>query len=857
MTRNKRIIGGEKNEKTGIDWSRTELEEVCDLYIELDGKNIHESNTKIQELALKIGRTVRSVENQLLGFKKVATKNTGRKNYNRLIPLIWKKKTEKPKKESKQLGFQFRVSSALKDIIGQDLITDDYIAVFELVKNSYDAYASRVDIYFENIYSENSKIIIKDNGKGMDSEDLKNKWLFVAYSAKREGTEDNSFDYRDNIYKKRAFAGAKGIGRFSCDRLGRILYLETTKKIANAKTEVLVTDWGKFEQDSTQEFINIGIEHFQIPKSNFELSNGTVLEIHELRSNWDKKKLLKLKSSLTKLINPNRGRGEQQFKIYIHVEDEKQNDKELDEKDKINGEVRNFIFEELGLKTTKIYSSISNDGKYITTELLDGGTLIYRIKEQNKYDLLDNIEFTIYYLNQAAKITFKTRMGISSKDYGHIFLYKNGFRIYPYGEPGEDPLKIDARKAQGTRRFLGTRELIGQIEIFSDTDQLRETSSRGDGLIRTETYSQLEDCFWEVLKRFEKYVVEVQKWGLSIEDNEDEKLKERISNLIRKLTNSNTIVEFEYPENFIEILSASQAQSSDAIIKNLKRLAIESNNNKLLKSVLDTSKKLIELRKINKEIEAERDEVEKSKREIEKQLKITEKQVELLKDATNEDTVELMSIEHHVNQGTFRITENLQDLYETTKKDSPSKEIIINVIDNISLENQKIASLVKFVSKANFDLLSSEITGDLAKYIEQYIEKVYKKDRIKIINKTILKKVKVIYDKEISFIREFIPLELNIVLDNLLDNSFKATASEVDILLKVARNSLIIDYRDNGIGINALNKEKIFEFGYTSTKNGTGIGLHHSKRIIAGMSGKIYLLDSNEGANFIIEIPKK
>ena len=252
------------------------------------------------------------------------------------------------------MGFQFRISSALKDIIGQDLITDDYIAVFELVKNSYDAYASRVDIYFENIYSENSKIIIKDNGKGMDANDLKDKWLFVGYSAKREGTEDDSFDYRDSIYRKRAFAGAKGIGRFSCDRLGRILYLETTKKVRRAKTEVLITDWGKFEEDSKEEFVNIGIEHFQKSKSDYDLENGTVLEISELRSNWDRGKLLRLKSSLTKLINPNQGKGEKRFKIYIHAEEESKEDHtKTNEKDKVNGEIKNFIFEEVGLKQQK------------------------------------------------------------------------------------------------------------------------------------------------------------------------------------------------------------------------------------------------------------------------------------------------------------------------------------------------------------------------------------------------------------------------------------------------------------------------------------------------------------------------
>ena len=99
MARYKRIKGGERNEKTGIDWTRPELEEVCDLYIELGGKSIHENNPRIHQLAAKLGRNIRSVENQLLGFKKVVTKDTGRKNYNRLIPLIWKKENRKAKQK--------------------------------------------------------------------------------------------------------------------------------------------------------------------------------------------------------------------------------------------------------------------------------------------------------------------------------------------------------------------------------------------------------------------------------------------------------------------------------------------------------------------------------------------------------------------------------------------------------------------------------------------------------------------------------------------------------------------------------------------------------------------------------------
>lgn len=74
----------------------------------------------------------------------------------------------------------FKVSSEIKNILGRDLITDSNIAVLELVKNSYDAYAKRVTITFDN-----DSLIISDDGKGMTENDIINKWLLLAYSAKK------------------------------------------------------------------------------------------------------------------------------------------------------------------------------------------------------------------------------------------------------------------------------------------------------------------------------------------------------------------------------------------------------------------------------------------------------------------------------------------------------------------------------------------------------------------------------------------------------------------------------------------------------------------------------------------------
>lgn len=80
----------------------------------------------------------------------------------------------------------FRISTGLKNIIGRDLISDKYIAVFELVKNSYDARATKVSIEFVKSDGGNDNNIISDNGSGMSYDDIINKWLFVAYSDKKK-----------------------------------------------------------------------------------------------------------------------------------------------------------------------------------------------------------------------------------------------------------------------------------------------------------------------------------------------------------------------------------------------------------------------------------------------------------------------------------------------------------------------------------------------------------------------------------------------------------------------------------------------------------------------------------------------
>jgi len=790
-----------------------------------------------------------------------------------------------------QKPLQFKISSALKNIIGSDLINDDYIAVFELVKNSYDAHATRVEIIFENIYSKNAKIIIKDNGKGMNYDDLIDKWLFVAYSAKKEGTEEDSYSFRDKIKVKRAYAGAKGIGRFSCDRLGHELYLETVKDESKSKVESLLTEWDKFEGDLKDEFINVSVLHETLKKSDYGLKHGTVLEITNLKSSWDREKLLTLKDSLARLINPNSINEEDTFDIKLTVEDEIEEDKKQKEKnlkqvdhkksplDKeqvnyfkiVNGSVRNLIFDTLGIKTSFIESFVSKDS--IKTILYEAGKKVYQIVEKNPYKQFADISFSIYFLNQSAKSTFSRRMGLQPVEYGHVFVYKNGLRIYPYGERGADPLKMDVRKGQGYARNLGTREVIGYISINGKNENLRETSSRGDGLIKTSTYKNLESWFYETLKKLEKYTIDITDWGnfLSNEDfininevlvkNKGEKnekvidVNENLKKLITSLTQAKNVISFDASANILEILERKSEKSAQGVLKNIseKIKSGDFDQKEVLKTIKNVENKLGDLkdRKDEAEIELEskRSEIKELSTELDREIAnklFDEVQI-------GREKKDLLSLQHQIIHTAGSITWSLDSLIDSINEDKPKEELITDIKD-ISLEVQRIVSASRFVTKAGFNIEAEKITKDVVQFINDYIENIYlpadsfihKKRPINIVINA---------PKNINHKIKFRPFEITVILDNLFSNSRKAKSTHINLTWSKTKDYITLIFKDNGSGIPSEIEGKIFDFRYTQT-DGSGIGLYHVRDLLKKYKATVDVNTKvDKGVEFIIKFP--
>lgn len=661
-------------------------------------------------------------------------------------------------------SLQFKISSALKDLVGKDLITSDNVAIFELVKNSYDAYANHVVITFSK-----NKITIADNGKGMSLSDLKDKWLFLGFSAKKDGTEDEVNDkqksYRDKI--RRFYAGAKGIGRFSCDRLGRLLTI-TTKTRDSLLAEQILVDWANFEVDQKIEFDNVDVEHRTLNVGNVfpnQESHGTIIEIEELHDEetpWTRKHILELKRSLQKLINPYSETND--FVIEIICERERKMDfQKLQDgvgfdRDIVNGPLKNSITEILKLKTTQIDVKIS-DG-FVYTTLTDRGVDIYRIREHNiHFPLIKNATVSLSFLNRAAKYNFTRLMGIDSINFGSVFLFRNGFRILPFGETGDDSWGIDFRAQQGRARYLGSRDLMGRVDVtVEDVNELKEASSRDSGLIDTPMSRQVKDLYKLCHKRLERYVVGVL-WGESFlrneyfknddvawnarkelqkvdKDSEDPSFilhssfgsKIDFVRLVKTLTSDNNVEVLAYNSDLANFVTSSLEPQDIKLqfISDLETIARRTGNQSLENSVEEAKRKIEEISRQKEEAERKAAEAESRQREAEeKALKAEETRREAEARAKSEEEkrrsaelARLRAENEKIKADNARLIAEKKTKEETTKRKQVEKEkqletlkvefykkastpdtdaLIHHVKNNNSRINDKVDELIRYV----------------------------------------------------------------------------------------------------------------------------------------------------------------
>lgn len=663
----------------------------------------------------------------------------------------------------------------------------------------------------------------------MTKQEIIDKWLFVAYSEKKNST------YRDNIKFRRNYAGAKGVGRFSCDRLGeRVDLFSKTKE--DKTINVVKINWNEFENSDTEEFQDIDVLYDEIESELID-EKGTVIKISGLREKWNRDELLKLKKSLTQLVNPEADENYDLFNIILEVEEEKEKDEEKSkeenvfDKDIVNGKIINHVFDILNIKTTKITAIISEDGKKIITTLNDRGIKLFEIEEKNRYSI-KNIKGTIYSLNRAAKVNFTRMMGIESVNYGSVFIYKNGFRVYPYGEPEKDFMNIDRRKAQGYNRYLGTREICGRIDIFGENKGFIETSSRNNGFISSYETNELEDFFYEyLLKPLEKYVVNIIHWGEEVIDNESlastidgyDNL-EAVLKKIKAKYKPETLLKASYNEELSEIILTHQKKKSE--IDELKKIARAKADIELLKQADKVEKATAKLKKEvsenRKELQQEVIEHEKTKWELEQ----AQKQVGVLQSRADVSVDNAIDAMHIMKTYADSIDSNIEEIMDMVR-DGELIDDILPIFHEIRQTCSKILNTYNLVINTEYKADTGNKMIDIVKFTKTYVEKQWShKLPVEIGGNRIMDIM-------------FNPLEFSIIIDNIADNARKANATKLYIDFGNDDKGRYIKWIDNGYGLQAdCDSSKVFEQGYTTT-NGTGIGLYTVKKYAKKMNATV------------------
>jgi signal transduction histidine kinase len=780
----------------------------------------------------------------------------------------------------------FKTNVLIKNLVGKDLINDDNIAIVELVKNSYDANSDGVIVKFtefsdKEVSTESSQLIIVDEGVGMDITDIKDKWLNMAYSEKKLVDQENG------AY----LAGNKGIGRFSCDRLGEQLDLLTRKK-GNDLIHLHI-EWRDFEIEGNKD---LTIQEIPLKANLIDDAeaaklaglpsfpkNGTILVISKLRSTWNRERLKETKTSLEKFLNPNQLFLRNRFKITLSVPGLEKEDKEKKYPEKINTEIKNQIFDKLKFNSTYIDTKVSDDNETVNFSLFHEGDKVFELIEKNvSYPLLAGSHAVIYYLNTYKKAYFKRQTGVRLVDFGSIFLFLNGFRIAPYGDRGNDWLGLDNRKSQGTARHLGNREVVGRIEVIGSEKKFKPISSR-EGLKKTDAVVQLQEgLVLDVIRKLEKFVVDGLAWDsvptslrqeLSVNEGLDwkdtveqyseswERKKQRIALSIMTLIGSSPdrIIKFWFNPALLEGVYESRQEEVKNLLAAIEGFQSEQVDLKLTKSLskfrklIDEKEEAVKAAKSDAtDLRVEVAEKDEKISKLESEKETYRAQTLFIQRTTSIDPKQLLSYHHQINLDSI-IVDNYIAKAIKALRDVPNSGNVLDNLQKAALANKRIAAVAQFAIQANFRSSTKKEPTDLPTFFEQYLLRVAKEFIAADLDLNVVNMVQEPFEIKVSRI------ELSMLIDNIVNNANKAESRKLIIeISKISVNTIRVSFIDDGKG---LSKElpsidSMFEMGITTT-SGSGVGLYYAKRIVESMDGTISAIPMKpKGMEIRIEVTK-
>ena len=699
--------------------------------------------------------------------------------------------------EDKKLKWRFDISTFR--LIGRELITDRITALFELVKNCYDANATRVDVVFENVSYDNavvddttkevrvnpgSKIVIEDNGYGMSFEDIRDKWMVIGTASKRTSP------FSPRPFGRRC-VGEKGIGRFAVDKLGDKVNIVTKKEEDDRWLNVEI-DWNSYfnevspdEREHIRLFTDIENKYDYLDRNEGSGVSGTKLIVSSVREFWSKDDISRFYKEANKIVSPYTLLNPP-FKIYITAREYGWVEKPV-EPDKID-----FATEEAEIT----YRDGIQETLYFDK---DKGCIA---KKDGPLRIFGGISLKIFYFDENARRNYYRKYKDVNNRIDGIKIYRDGIIATPFAEAEANPdrkrdiLGIDKRLWQDIFNRISTREIIGILDITKDGNpKIIDATNRQD-FIDNREYRELKEFILEQLRAFEELKIYKRELKRASVSDELKTAKENVDTFAHSV---NRVIE-----------------TNPDLKKDLQPLVEQAT-----KAGTSVKKAIEEQKKAEKEY-------------------IRKENLSLSIMSLQEYAIH---IAHAVRTSLGKIqrkAEFFDKYYPDPEEEEYFKLYAKEIYQEMLVLNQVIDFMLSYSkSGLNFeDLNLNELVSGLFKSYETSL----KAENIRSI-------VEIPDNLRINTNRQF----FMDILQNMISNSVKALKGVPDKTIKcsgyISENDLILSMSDNGIGIPLEKREWVFGVFNTTTaeSGGAGIGLYVVKTRVESLKGKVEVVDSEFG----------
>ena len=411
----------------------------------------------------------------------------------------------------------FRTRSRIMLLLGEQLITDEVAALSELIKNAYDADATKVIIEIKQVSNQEfGQVTIKDNGNGMTKESLLKSWLEL-------GTISKALKNKKRIseFKKRPYLGEKGLGRLAIHKIGQKTEITTRRKKTNEETQVLL-DWSKFQDfekflediqiewktQSPKVFVGIDEVKKKIRETQSEEERmkadeneffewGTQITISNIHRKWTKEMIREIKEFVATMQSPFSNL--EGFDVQVEVDDSNVDTRVKEIKMNDIFATANYTFSasitKMGTAVMNYSYNSENHPELKRSEKFKSDLKQYNIdyfKVRNKPEC-GAFSFKIYCWDlepRERKTTFNEEITYnqSVKPFTGIKVFRDGFRVIPYGSTDNDWLNMDKARVGRFQENVSRNQVIGYIEINSTENPKLNDKSDREGLIDNDEY---------------------------------------------------------------------------------------------------------------------------------------------------------------------------------------------------------------------------------------------------------------------------------------------------------------------------------------------------------------------------------